>query len=239
MCVCVCVCFCVCVCVCVFVCACLCVCVFVCVLVCVIVCVRVCERVCVCVCVCVFNLPSCLYYFTCVLFLFNDAFVSYNYVVLIQRWLYILNFEVCESVYCLQWDIGTITVFLLRAWEVGWRTSGQRFEFRVVNKIKGAVFLCSLNQLTYVDEIRSFYCELERWFKIQSTPKEGRGKRGVEKTSKWGAPWSILLTHYCTGHEIENNGMGGACSSDGGGERHVQAFGEETWGNETTGKTQA
>jgi hypothetical protein len=33
--------------------------------------------------------------------------------------------------------------------------------------------------------------------------------------------------------------MGGACSSDGGGERRVQGFGEVTLGKDITGKTQA
>jgi len=33
--------------------------------------------------------------------------------------------------------------------------------------------------------------------------------------------------------------MGGACSAYGGGERSVQGFGGETWGEETTGKVQA
>jgi len=33
--------------------------------------------------------------------------------------------------------------------------------------------------------------------------------------------------------------MGGACSAYEGGERRVQGFGGETWGNETTGETQS
>jgi hypothetical protein len=33
--------------------------------------------------------------------------------------------------------------------------------------------------------------------------------------------------------------VGGACSSDGEGKRRVQGFGEEIWGQETTGETQA
>ena len=33
--------------------------------------------------------------------------------------------------------------------------------------------------------------------------------------------------------------MGGACGAYGGWERHVQGFGGETWGKETTGETQA
>ena len=37
--------------------------------------------------------------------------------------------------------------------------------------------------------------------------------------------------------KIENE-MGGACSAYGGGERHVQDFGGETWRKETTGETQ-
>jgi hypothetical protein len=34
------------------------------------------------------------------------------------------------------------------------------------------------------------------------------------------------------------NGMDGACSADGGGDRRVQRFGVEIWGKETTGETQ-
>jgi hypothetical protein len=37
-----------------------------------------------------------------------------------------------------------------------------------------------------------------------------------------------LLTHYCAGDNIENNEMGGACSSDEVGEGRVQGFGGET-----------
>ena len=33
--------------------------------------------------------------------------------------------------------------------------------------------------------------------------------------------------------------MGGACSMYSGGERHVQGFGGETWGKQTTGENQA
>jgi hypothetical protein len=38
----------------------------------------------------------------------------------------------------------------------------------------------------------------------------------------------ICTPHYCAGDKIEKNEMGGACSSDGGGERRVQRFGGET-----------
>jgi hypothetical protein len=38
--------------------------------------------------------------------------------------------------------------------------------------------------------------------------------------------------------KIENE-MGGSCRADGEMERCVQGFGEETWGKETTGETQA
>jgi hypothetical protein len=50
---------------------------------------------------------------------------------------------------------------------------------------------------------------------------------------------SILLTQYCAGDKIKKNEMGGACSTDGGGERRVQGFGGVTCGKETTGETQA
>jgi hypothetical protein len=37
---------------------------------------------------------------------------------------------------------------------------------------------------------------------------------------------------------MKKNEMGGACSTYGGGERHVQGIGEEILGKETTGETQ-
>jgi hypothetical protein len=49
---------------------------------------------------------------------------------------------------------------------------------------------------------------------------------------------ALLLTHYCAGDKIEKNEMGGACSSDGGGERLVQGFGGETCGKESNGESQ-
>ena len=48
----------------------------------------------------------------------------------------------------------------------------------------------------------------------------------------------ILLTQYRSGDQIEMNEMGGACSMYGEEERHIQGFGGETWGKETTWKTQ-
>jgi hypothetical protein len=45
----------------------------------------------------------------------------------------------------------------------------------------------------------------------------------------------ILSIVYTTVEKIE---MGGACSSDGGGERRVQGFGGETWGKEITEEIQ-
>jgi hypothetical protein len=41
-----------------------------------------------------------------------------------------------------------------------------------------------------------------------------------------------------SGHIIENNEMGGACSAHEGGERHVHGFGGETCGKEAIGETQ-
>jgi hypothetical protein len=38
----------------------------------------------------------------------------------------------------------------------------------------------------------------------------------------------VPLTQYSTGDKIEKNEMGGACSSDGRGERRLQGFGGET-----------
>jgi hypothetical protein len=38
----------------------------------------------------------------------------------------------------------------------------------------------------------------------------------------------VLLTQYFSGDKIEKNEMGGACSTYGGEERHIQGFGGET-----------
>jgi len=63
--------------------------------------------------------------------------------------------------------------------------------------------------------------------------------RGMEKTAQWGAKWYVLLTQYCSGDHIEKNEMGGACSAYGGEDRRIRGFGGDTWGKETTWKTQA
>ena len=39
---------------------------------------------------------------------------------------------------------------------------------------------------------------------------------------------TCLHTKYCSGDQIENNEMGGACSVSGGEERFMQSFGGET-----------
>ena len=50
---------------------------------------------------------------------------------------------------------------------------------------------------------------------------------------------SVLVTQYCASDKIKKNEMGGVCHTFGRGERHVQGFGGETWGKETTEETQA
>ena len=42
------------------------------------------------------------------------------------------------------------------------------------------------------------------------------------------------LTQHCSGDKIENNDVGGTCSTYGREERSIQGFGEETLGKETT-----
>jgi hypothetical protein len=51
--------------------------------------------------------------------------------------------------------------------------------------------------------------------------------------------YCILLTQCCSGDKIENNEMGWACITYGGGERRIQGFGGETLGKETTWEIQA
>jgi len=48
----------------------------------------------------------------------------------------------------------------------------------------------------------------------------------------------IILTHYCSVDEIENNEMGRACSACGGGERGIQDFGGITRGKDAIWETQ-
>jgi len=44
------------------------------------------------------------------------------------------------------------------------------------------------------------------------------------------------LTHYCAGDKIEKNGIGGACSAYGGGERRVQGFSGKSGGKRPLGR---
>ena len=39
---------------------------------------------------------------------------------------------------------------------------------------------------------------------------------------------SLMITQYCSGDQIEKNEVGGACSTYGGEDRCIQAFGGET-----------
>ena len=43
--------------------------------------------------------------------------------------------------------------------------------------------------------------------------------------------------NICSGEQIEKNEIGGACSTYGRDERHIQGFDGETGGKETTGET--
>jgi hypothetical protein len=46
--------------------------------------------------------------------------------------------------------------------------------------------------------------------------------------SHWNDLYEILNMNIFAGDKIEKNELGGACSSDAGGERRVQGFGGET-----------
>jgi hypothetical protein len=52
-----------------------------------------------------------------------------------------------------------------------------------------------------------------------------------------GTQWPVVITKYYSGNQIENNEMGGACSTYGG--KEIQDFGWETGGKATTWETQA
>ena len=67
---------------------------------------------------------------------------------------------------------------------------------------------------------------------------DGRGNMGLEKNTQWGALWSVILTEYHSGDQIEKNEMGGACSTYGREENCIQGFVRETWGKEITWETQ-
>jgi hypothetical protein len=62
---------------------------------------------------------------------------------------------------------------------------------------------------------------------------------GVEKTTKRGSLWFALITKYFSGDQIEKNEMGGAGSTYGREAMCVMGFDGETWGRESTWKTQA
>jgi len=64
-------------------------------------------------------------------------------------------------------------------------------------------------------------------------------KRGVEKNYIMRSLMMCALTQYCFGDKIVKNEMGAACSAYGGQERHIQGFGGETCGKDTTWETQA
>ena len=49
--------------------------------------------------------------------------------------------------------------------------------------------------------------------------------------------WSVLLTQYCVGDNIEKNEMGWACGAYGWGEGSVEGLAGETRGKETIGET--
>ena len=59
--------------------------------------------------------------------------------------------------------------------------------------------------------------EVERHWKIFSKIKMRRSKFG-----------SVLLTQYCSGYQIEKNGMGGACNTYEGQKKCIQGFGGGT-----------
>jgi hypothetical protein len=49
----------------------------------------------------------------------------------------------------------------------------------------------------------------------------------------------VLLTKYLSGDQVKKTEMGRTCGTFGGEERCIQGFSGETWGKETTLKTQA
>ena len=66
--------------------------------------------------------------------------------------------------------------------------------------------------------------------------QEGRDDRRLEKTAYWGASWFISLAKLCSGDQIKEDEMGGACRMYGEEVKCIQNFGGETWRDKTTGK---
>jgi hypothetical protein len=78
------------------------------------------------------------------------------------------------------------------------------------------------------DYIKYYYCS--------GINREGRGYRGMEKVTQWGAEWSVFLVQYCAGGKIEKNEM--ACGAYGRGERCALGVGGKNGGKEATGESQ-
>ena len=79
-----------------------------------------------------------------------------------------------------------------------------------------------------------YVMDTEHNIKLNSTCRFDKEAGYMDHTVK---ETSVLLTQYCLGDQIETNKMGRACSMYGGEDRHIQGFGGETQGKETTHKT--
>jgi hypothetical protein len=58
----------------------------------------------------------------------------------------------------------------------------------------------------------------------------------VEKTAKRGALWFVLFAKYDQNNQVEENEIGGACSTNGGEEEHIYVTGGKARGKETARK---
>ena len=81
---------------------------------------------------------------------------------------------------------------------------------------------------------------IARW--DSDTEKQQKMNKSVLSYEWWevmgtGEKIIFRLLQFCI--KIEKNEMGWACRAYGGEERHIQSFGGETWGKETTWETQA
>jgi len=84
--------------------------------------------------------------------------------------------------------------------------------------------------LTKVEGLREWSAGEDIW------ALDGRGNRGVEKTTLRRALWSVLFTKYHSGDQIKKNEMGRACGTCERQGMGVQGFGGRTRGKKTLGR---
>ena len=93
--------------------------------------------------------------------------------------------------------------------------------------------VCHIQGGTQAEGVREQGAEEYIW------AQEERCDRDVDKATKTRTWLFVLVTKYYSGDQIEKIAMDGACSMYEGPDRCIHECGRETWGKETTWKTQA